>query len=81
MRKVVAYRVAPGDIYDYIAKRFHLTNNGYILILNEPRRGEAPPLDAGDILNLSGYTLNRYGTVDGHVAHGPQRVTAPKQQT
>lgn len=78
--EIVAYKVAPGDIYDYIVKRFHLTNNGYILILNEPRRGEAPPLYAGDVLNLSAYTLNKYGTVNGRIAHGPQPVTGPKQQ-
>ena len=79
--QVVAYRVAPGDIYDFIAKRFHLTNDGYLLILNERRRGEAAPLYAGDVLNLSAYTLDQYGTVNGVVAHGPPPVTAPVQRS
>lgn len=78
--EVVAYRVAPGDIYDFIAKRFHLTNNGYLLILNEPRRGLAAPLYAGDVLNLSAYTLNDYGTVNGRVVRGPRSVVAPEQR-
>jgi LysM repeat protein len=77
--KLVAYTVASGDIYDYIAKRFHLTNDGYLLILNEVRRGEAAQLYAGDVLNLSAYTLHEYGTVDGRVVEGPQPVTAPRQ--
>jgi hypothetical protein len=79
-RQVVAYKVAPGDIYDYIAQRFHLTNDGYLLVLNEERRGEAAPLYAGDVLNLSAYTLGKYGTVNGRVVDGPRPVTAPSQQ-
>ena len=79
--RIVAYQVAPGDIYDYIAKRFHLTNNGYLLVLNEPRRGEASSLYAGDVLNLSAFTLDKYGTVNGRVARGPQPIAAPKQET
>lgn len=79
--KVVAYEVAPGDIYDYIAKRFHLTNDGYLLVLNEERRGEAAPLYEGDVLNLSAYTLDKYGTVNGRVAKGPQPLTAPRQES
>lgn len=78
--KLVAYKVAPGDISDYIAKRFHLTNNGYLDILNEQRRGEAAPLYAGDVLNLSAYTLDKYGTVNGRIAHGPRPVAAPPQE-
>jgi hypothetical protein len=77
--KIVAYKVAPGDIYDYIAQRFHLTNDGYLLILNEVRRGEAAQLFAGDVLNLSAYTLNKYGSVHGQVVEGPQPLTAPPQ--
>jgi LysM repeat protein len=77
--KIVAYKVASGDIYDYIAKRFHLTNDGYLLILNEIRRGEAAQLYEGDVLNLSAYTLDKYGTVNGRVVKGPQPLTAPPQ--
>ena len=78
--KIVAYKVASGDIYDYIAKRFHLTNDGYLIVLNEVRRGEAAQLYAGDILNLSAYTLDKYGTINGHVVKGPQPLTAPHQE-
>ena len=78
--KVVAYRVAPGDIYDFIARRFHLTNDGYLIVLNEVRRGEAAPLYAGDQLNLSASTLHRYGTVNGRIVHGPEPLEAPPQE-
>lgn len=77
--KVVAYEVAPGDVYDYIAERFHLTNDGYLIVLNEVRRGEAAPLYAGDELNLSASTLHDYGTVNGRVVRGPEPFEAPPQ--
>jgi hypothetical protein len=77
--RVVAYRVAPGDIYDYICDRFGLSDDGYILAINQVRRGNAA-LEAGDVLNLSASTMHKYGSVGGKVLDNPDPSHMPPQE-
>jgi len=68
-----AYVVAPGDVIDYVARRFgFFTPTGapfdYLNTINQVRRGGYPwSLYAGDTLNLSAYTITSVGTINGRV--------------
>jgi hypothetical protein len=66
--RIVAYTVASGDIYDSIVERFHLRSDGHIL-----RRGEAAQRSAGDVLNLSACTLDKYGSATGRAVKDRSR--------
>jgi LysM repeat protein len=78
--KVVAYKVASGDILDFIVKRFGLSNDGYIVAVNAVRRGNSAILYAGDVLNLSAYTLHKYGSINGKVMSDPDPSPMPPQE-
>ncbi|HEX4401488.1 MAG TPA: hypothetical protein VHZ98_09195 [Galbitalea sp.] len=77
--QLVAYKVAPGDILDFICDRFHLSNNGYIVGVNQIRRGSAL-IYAGDVLNLSAYTMHKYGSINGKVLDNPDPIPMPSQE-
>jgi hypothetical protein len=77
--KVVAYKVASGDIYDFVVKRFGLSNDGYVIAVNAIRRGNVN-LYAGDVLNLSAYTMRKYGSVNGKVMRNPDPDPMPLQE-
>jgi len=89
----VAYKVARGDIIDYIAERFGfwvgLNEPGfdYLNTINQVRRGtvvggsdENFALYAGDTLNLSPYTVTTVGDENGRVIPGPLPTPLPPQR-
>ena len=49
------------------------------MAVNSVRRAEAP-LYAGDVLNLSAYTLHDYGRDNGKVEHNPDPTPMPAQR-
>jgi hypothetical protein len=86
---IVAYRVASGDIYSFIPERFGLGDDDYIVVINSIRRGNpstedgglgAGTLDVGDVVNLSAFTMTRYGTSAGKVWSDPPPDPMPPQQ-
>jgi hypothetical protein len=77
--KVVAYNVVRGDLLDFIVGRFGLSNDGYIVTVNQVRRG-GTNLYAGDVLNLSPYTLHKYGSENGKVFKNPDPIPMLPQE-
>lgn len=82
---IAAYRVASGDIYSFIDDRFGLGGDGYILVINQIRRGDgiAHPqgtLDVDDVVNLSAFTITKFGSVGGAVYNDSPPNPMPPQQ-
>jgi hypothetical protein len=88
-----SYTVASGDVIDYVAARFGFFDPSsgegfnYLNTINQVRRGTYPnapdgnfALFAGDILNLSAYTMGSVGSENGHVIPGPMPSPAPAQR-
>jgi hypothetical protein len=63
--ELIAYTVAPDDIYEIVAERFDLPVT-YLLNINAIRR-EGLELFAGDTLNLSAYRITSIGDQNGRV--------------
>jgi hypothetical protein len=79
--RLVAYRVASGDILDFVAERFGLPRySNYILTINQVRRGYTGTLYADDIVNLDPSTIYRYGSINGEVLHDPAPAGMPAQR-
>ena len=85
----ISYKVASGDVIDYIADRFGFFNPcpraglgfAYLNTINQVRRGGYPwPLYAGDTLNLSAYKITSVGTINGQVKHEAAPDPMPQQK-
>ena len=72
----VAYVVAPGDIWEFIAKRFDL-GTAYLTGINAVRRDEAATPYAGDTINLDPATITTVGDQNGVVYHHEDRLPDP----
>jgi LysM repeat protein len=59
----VSYKVRPGDVYEFISRRFCI-NLAYLYTINSVRRADAT-LYAGDIINLDSHTILTVGTENG----------------
>ena len=83
---IVAYRAVSGDLLDFVGERFGLTHDSYIVTINQIRRGGPdtpdgnPILYAGDVVNLSAFTMTKYGSVNGLVHDDPPPDPMPPQQ-
>lgn len=76
----VAYRVAPGDIGEFVAKRFCLTL-GYLNAINSVRRTlGAMNLDGGDTINFDAATIFTVGDENGVVHDGAPPSPRPPQR-
>jgi hypothetical protein len=90
----VAYLVAPGDVWDIVAKRYGLygipptdqrvssfnLDTGYLNVINQVRRGETPwKLYEGDIVNLSASTITSTGRINGETLAGAPPTPLPPQ--
>jgi len=83
----MAYLVASGDLVDFIAERFGFEGLGggspisYVNIINQVRRGkDAGFLYAGDVLNLSPYTITSIGSINGEVLDDEPPDPMPPQR-
>ena len=90
------YVVASDDEYSHIARRFGLfgiatptaepadgynADTGYLTVLNQVRRSSTPwVLYAGDMLNLSAYTVTSVGSINGVVTSLPAPAPLPPQR-
>ncbi|MFT4284459.1 MAG: hypothetical protein QM598_06465 [Protaetiibacter sp.] len=75
----VAYEVASGDIFDFVADRLGIDGN-YIATINQVRRGYTSVLFAGDTLNLDPHTITSVGTFNGRVLDEPTPEPMPPQK-
>lgn len=90
----VSYRVAPDDVWDFVARRFGFfgippnpgaesfnLDTGYLNVINQLRRGGTPwVLYAGDTVNLSAFTVTSVGRVNGEVLSGIPPDPLPPQR-
>lgn len=72
----VAYIAAPGDIWEFIAKRFDL-GTAYLTGINAVRRDVPSVVYAGDTINLDPATILTVGDEDGVVARHEDRLPDP----
>jgi hypothetical protein len=75
----IAYKVASGDIMDFVAERLGL-DGIYLVTINQVRRGYTGSLYAGDILNLDPHTITSVGTINGEVLDEEAPSPMPEQR-
>ncbi|MEY9853849.1 hypothetical protein ABH923_003527 [Leifsonia sp. EB41] len=72
----VAYVVAPGDIWEFIAKRFDL-GTAYLTAINAVRRYPPTTVYVGDTINLDPATITSVGDQNGVVSHNLDNLPDP----
>ena len=72
----VAYVVAPGDIWEFIAKRFDV-GTAYLTSINAVRRDFPSIVYVGDTINLDRATITSVGDQNGVVYHHEDRLPDP----
>ncbi|MEN2742121.1 LysM peptidoglycan-binding domain-containing protein [Microbacterium sp. X-17] len=72
----VAYVVAPGDIWEFIAKRFDL-GTAYLTAINAVRRENVTQVYVGDTINLDPATITSVGDQNGVVYHNLENLPDP----
>lgn len=72
----VAYVVASGDIWEFIAKRFDV-GTAYLTGINAVRRDPASIVYVGDTINLDPATITTVGDQNGVVYHHEDRLPDP----
>ncbi|MFP3465547.1 LysM peptidoglycan-binding domain-containing protein [Leifsonia sp. SIMBA_070] len=72
----VSYVVAPGDIWEFIAKRFDV-GTAYLTAINAVRRDPASIVYVGDTVNLDPATITTVGDQNGVVFHHDDRLPDP----
>lgn len=72
----VAYVVAPGDIWEFIAKRFDV-GTAYLSAINAVRRDEITTPYVGDTINLDPATITTVGDQNGVVYDHLDRLPDP----
>ncbi len=72
----VAYVVAPGDIWEFIAKRFDV-GTAYLTSINAVRRDDVAAVYVGDTVNLDPATITSVGDQNGVVYHHDDRLPDP----
>ncbi|WP_271178291.1 LysM peptidoglycan-binding domain-containing protein [Leifsonia poae] len=71
-----AYVVAPGDIWEFIAKRFDV-GTAYLTSINAVRRDSPMLVYVGDTVNLDPATITTVGDQNGVVFHHEDRLPNP----
>ncbi|WP_158864503.1 LysM peptidoglycan-binding domain-containing protein [Leifsonia sp. AG29] len=72
----MAYTVAPGDIWEFIAKRFDV-GTAYLTAINAVRREDVTQVYVGDTINLDPATITSVGDENGVVYHHLDRLPDP----
>ena len=74
----VAYVVAPGDIWEFIAKRFDV-GTAYLTAINAVRREDVTAVYVGDTVNLDPATITTVGDQNGVVYNHEDRLPDPHE--
>ena len=72
----VAYIVAPGDIWEFIAKRFDV-GTAYLTAINAVRREDVTQAYVGDTINLDPATITSVGDQNGVAFNHLDRLPDP----